>query len=1143
MSDKSTVYDCCLPVKGGLRVRITGDKEAKRAEPGSRIGVMPVDEVSGSGLVGQNYILLFPPGDKSLIWNQNELKSIESTSFRPVILAFQRPRFLFEYHSAGGLLGHLLIGLSIPNASKWFHDWSEIDLAYTDGRVEYVLKDPAFPDVKAVIKAIPQAKAAGLILKIAISGMKTEGALVFGYGGASAFFTNYAFENPAYIFSPQQCRKDLIRLEDGRFELVRGFKKPDVKIPPFSESGWKAVIQGGSSWKGRLGFGSPKLFQSSPADLAGSAEWKSGMSVAEKRNRVAVELVDLPAGRSEGYFSVGMGGDIRDAIVSPETAWKSAIARNRSIADRVITRTPDPYLDAAMPMMAFAGEGCWGGIAVLHGSFSWREAYMGWRGKYGQNCYGWEDRVRTSIQNHIRFSLNTEGDNKGGLGHMIEQGRRIFYNMNEVFIDQIRQYFDYTNDLDLMREIFPVIKGAAEWEDRRLQPENEHLYENQLDTLISDQHWNILGQCTQASAYMYRVYGLLADLASRLGEDARPFEDKSARIREAMHRKLWMTRPGVFAEFLDTRGYRMLHKEPELPTIYHPAEFGVTDPLQTYQMLDWVDTHLRVENIPGGGRLYWTSDWHPREVQEYTHSTYDLYFPENLNLAMADYLVGRADEGYSLLRGCMNGMFNGPCIGDMGFHASTDGRSRYNEGFGDTTGIWGRAVVEGLFGIVPKTPDGYTLLSPQFPEDWPGASIETPHFSYDWKKEDGVQTIEWKSRANTSVHLRLPLRADAIKRVLVDNKAVEYSVEAGVGLTWLLVNTGKARHGIIEIRFSPAAVQKQARTIVKQGERIDISVDGGYSGEIHDPQGILAGAKLENGRIRGRVEADPGPAVLFVSAGTASCPRWTVVKLLIEPKVPLPAAKVWSAPAVSGKDPGCWTTVDLEGVYNASVPEVLQNVWDSVKAPPLPASDVSTGYYKEHLAPGYWITPDLSDAAWRKKVGADGIAWTADGIPFKTSGEGKNIAVVTRAAAYPSVVEFPVNASGRTLYLMISGITFGSHSHMVNLRVTLTYEDGSIQSRDLVSPFDICDCWLRYHCHNTPSAGFENIGGRFGPAGSVEVADLTRPVYVDNDADLIAIDMKPDAMLKSVKVEAVSEDVIFGVMGASVLKSEGKGSR
>ena len=48
--------------------------------------------------------------------------------------------------------------------------------------------------------------------------------------------------------------------------------------------------------------------------------------------------------------------------------------------------------------------------------------------------------------------------------------------------------------------------------------------------------------------------------------------------------------------------------------------------------------------------------------------------------------------------------------------------------------------------------------------------------------------------------------------------------------------------------------------------------------------------------------------------------------------------------------------------------------------------------------------------------------------------------------------------------------------------------------------------------------------------------DLTQPVEVDTEAHLVPFALRPGAELASVMFEAVANDVIFGIMGATVLK-------
>ena len=97
---------------------------------------------------------LFPPADKTLVWTADELPKLERCGFRPLVLAYNEPRFLFDFHSAGGLLGHLYVGLTSVGASKWFHEWSELNVRYVDGRMEYTLRDAAFPGVVVNLVAL-----------------------------------------------------------------------------------------------------------------------------------------------------------------------------------------------------------------------------------------------------------------------------------------------------------------------------------------------------------------------------------------------------------------------------------------------------------------------------------------------------------------------------------------------------------------------------------------------------------------------------------------------------------------------------------------------------------------------------------------------------------------------------------------------------------------------------------------------------------------------------------------------------------------------------------------------------------------------------------------------------------------------------
>ena len=47
---------------------------------------------------------------------------------------------------------------------------------------------------------------------------------------------------------------------------------------------------------------------------------------------------------------------------------------------------------------------------------------------------------------------------------------------------------------------------------------------------------------------------------------------------------------------------------------------------------------------------------------------------------------------------------------------------------------------------------------------------------------------------------------------------------------------------------------------------------------------------------------------------------------------------------------------------------------------------------------------------------------------------------------------------------------------------------------------------------------------------------MTQPVAVDTEAHLVAFELKPGSVLREVQMEAVANDIIFGLMGATILK-------
>ena len=180
----------------------------------------------------------------------------------------------------------------------------------------------------------------------------------------------------------------------------------------------------------------------------------------------------------------------------------------------------------------------------------------------------------------------SKGIDAGAMASLIESAKpdsEVGYVMYEPFFQQTHWYLDYTNDTSVRQELLPILESSIERSVRRLKPGKEWLFENSLNTWISDSHWSIEGQCTQSSALTYHMMTLAAMLETD-EEKKKAYTEKAEAVRHDLHDVLWQKRKGTFAYCRDLRGNGLLHGEPELADIYHTAECGLVTPTECYHM-------------------------------------------------------------------------------------------------------------------------------------------------------------------------------------------------------------------------------------------------------------------------------------------------------------------------------------------------------------------------------------------------------------------------------------------------------------------------------------------------------------------------------------------------------------------------------
>lgn len=439
--------------------------------------------------------------------------------------------------------------------------------------------------------------------------------------------------------------------------------------------------------------------------------------------------------------------------------------------------TPDPFINTLGANLAVASDGLWDGETWLHGCIGWRMQLAGWRAAYLADALGWFDKAEKHFNAYAKSQVTNvdpiyphpSQDSAANLCRAVEKwGTQMYsngyicrspnnnkkmhhYDMNLNYIDELLWHFSYDADTASLRRMWPVIKLHLEWEKRNWDADNDHLYDAYCCIWASDALYYNGGAVTHSSAYNYRGNLLAARIADILGEDSKPYRDEAEAIKKAMNERLWVETEGHWAEFQDLMGTKRVHNDAALWSVYTPIDCGVGTPMQDYLSTAYVDNyfnHIPVEfNIPekyksrtsslstlinGKFSTISTSDWMP-----YDWSTNNVAHEEVMNMALAYFEAGRSDSGYNLLMSdLLDEQYLGQCPGNFGQISYYDkARSEAYRDFGDNIGITARAVVNGLFGVLPDALNGKCVVKPAWPEEWDSVTFKSPYLVYNYKRK------------------------------------------------------------------------------------------------------------------------------------------------------------------------------------------------------------------------------------------------------------------------------------------------------------------------------------------------------------------------------------------------------------------------
>ncbi|MCR4825048.1 MAG: DUF4450 domain-containing protein, partial [Bacteroidales bacterium] len=476
-------------------------------------------------------------------------------------------------------------------------------------------------------------------------------------------------------------------------------------------------------------------------------------------------------------------------------------AARQELVSRVEINTPDPFFNTLGSALMAAADGIWDGQTFLHGANGWRTPYCGWRGGYTGDAVGWNDRAvshftayshsmvtdippvlpqpQQDTLNNLCRALKEWGTPMYSNGYICRLPNRTdqmsHYDMNLNYIDELMWHFCYDADPEFLRYMWPYIVLHHQWEKRNFDFDNDHLYDAYCCIWASDALYYNGGAVTHSSAYNYRSNLLTARIAEIIGEDPAPYREEAEAILKAMNERLWMDDLGYWAEFEDYMGLKRLHKSSAIWTIYTPIDCDACTPEQAWQATEYVDRSIpRIPvryvydeeavrelglTLPAPDPDLFTistTDWMP-----YVWSTNNVAHEEVTNMALAYLQAGRNDSGFQLLKAdLLDEMYLGGCPGNFGQISYYDkAKNEAYRDFADNVGISARALINGLFGIIPDALNGRCFIKPAFPDDWDEASIKTPYLTYRFHREGNKDIYEIEQ--NFTQPLQILVRTNA----------------------------------------------------------------------------------------------------------------------------------------------------------------------------------------------------------------------------------------------------------------------------------------------------------------------------------------------------------------------------------------------
>lgn len=824
--------------------------------------------------------------------------------------------------------GSVYLAIRTTQGVKWIHEMENIESRFKSGQRSYVVTDQQWLGKGELkIDAVALSDADGLVIKYEAKQLPKGCALIWVYGGANhkRFYREGDIGVDAkdcFYIKPENCVGNEFEINHHQFtvsyghnvksvsideayenaETYKRMKKADDKVVEFVQI--SGVFPVGTTIREADGKHIDHLER-----LLDSKKSDTPVIVAEYALSDKVFYMEMhnPKSHSDYRYS-----DLKKA-------FQQGVDYRTRIASRMRIHTPDKYLNTLGGIFAGAEDAIWESPGYLHGAIGWRVPLTGWRAAYLGDCLGIQDRARMHFDGYLNSQITEVPVTKPHLqdaqfnlarsakewgtpmysnGYICRSPNKTdvmhHYDMNLVFIDELLWHLNWTGDMDYARKVFPAIQRHLAWEKNTFDPNNDGLYDAYCCIWASDGLQYNGGEVTHSSAYNYRANKMMASIAALIGEDPTPYEKEAGRILSAINHKLWISDKGWWAEFVDNMGHGMRHDHAALWTIYHAIDSDVHDAFKAYQATRYIDTELPHIPVVANGLeekdhyMVATTNWQP-----YMWSINNVAFAEMVHTTLAYWQAGRSEEAYKMFKSnVLDAMYLGSGPGNITQVSFYDAaRGECYRDFADPAAMGVRAIVQGMYGILPDLMNRRLLIKPGFPTDWDYAELTTQNMDYQFKRKGNVDKYVIKpSLLRSDFHLLMEIKARSsqVASVRVNKKEVPYQFKSGgIACPYITFDAGQAEKYEIEIVWNGEPL-KEVNVAVQVPNHGKLELQMPFDmAEVYDPQSILSNKVLSGNTLCGEIDAQEGHRTLFVKHQLADVSYWVPVDVHVVKSVEL----------------------------------------------------------------------------------------------------------------------------------------------------------------------------------------------------------------------------------------------------------------